>query len=119
MKMQIKMLCGLALSLFVATAATAKDYNIVDYGAIADGKTLNTNAIQQLIDRVSAEGGGRVIVPKGTFLTGGLQLKSNVDLYLEKGSVLLGSTNSADYRKLETPGRPYTEKQDDNRQCIS
>lgn len=116
MKMQIKMLCGLALSLFVATAATAKDYNIVDYGAIADGKTLNTNAIQQLIDRVSAEGGGRVIVPKGTFLTGGLQLKSNVDLYLEKGSVLLGSTNSADYRKLETPGRPYTEKQDDNAQ---
>lgn len=40
---------------------------------------LNTDAIQQLIDRASAEGGGRVIVPEGTFLTGGLQLKSNVD----------------------------------------
>lgn len=54
---------------------------------------LNTDAIQRLIDRASAEGGGRVIVPEGTFLTGGLQLKSNVDLHLEKGAVLLGSTN--------------------------
>lgn len=67
---------------------------------------LNTDAIQRLIDRASAEGGGRVIVPEGTFLTGGLQLKSNVDLHLEKGAVLLGSTNSADYKKLDTTGRP-------------
>lgn len=43
------------------------------------GEVLNTDAIQRLIDRASAEGGGRVIVPEGTFLTGGLQLKSNVD----------------------------------------
>lgn len=109
-------LCALLTGLLCAGTVSAADYNILRYGAKEGGKVLNTDAIQNLIDRVSAEGGGRVIVPKGTFLTGGLQLKSNVDLHLEKGAVLLGSTNSADYRKLETPGRPYTPKQDDNAQ---
>lgn len=116
MKNYVKRLCTLSIAFICASTIKAADYNIVDFGAKEGGKTLNTNVIQNLIDRVNAEGGGRVIVPRGTFLTGGLQLKSNVDLHLEKGAVLLGSTNSADYKKLETPGRPYTSKQDDNAQ---
>lgn len=116
MKKHFKWLLGLVAGLLSAGSMSAADYNIVTYGAKEGGEVLNTDAIQRLIDRASAEGGGRVIVPEGTFLTGGLQLKSNVDLHLEKGAVLLGSTNSADYKKLDTTGRPYTPKQDDNAQ---
>lgn len=116
MKKSLKGLCALLFGLLCAGSGNAADYNILDYGAKEGGEVLNTDAIQNLIDRVSAEGGGRVVVPEGTFLTGGLQLKSNVNLHLKKGAVLLGSTNAADYKKLETPGRPYTSKQDDNAQ---
>lgn len=74
---------------------TAK--SILDYGAKPGGKALNTKAIQQAINEASRAGGGLVYVPPGTFLTGGLELKSHVTLYLEAGSVLLGSTELADY----------------------
>lgn len=116
MKKYFKSIYLLSIAMLSVGSINAADYNILDYGAKEGGKIINTDAIQNLIDRVSAEGGGRVIVPKGVFLTGGLQLKSNVNLHLEKDAVLLGSTNSADYKKLETPGRPYTSKQDDNAQ---
>jgi hypothetical protein len=94
----------------------SREYNICDYGAIPNGKTLNTAIIQKVIDLASKNGGGKIVIPKGTFLTGGLELKSNVHLYLVKGSILLGSTNANHYKKLYTPNRPYTEKQDDNAQ---
>lgn len=106
----------LCLCILFATQLWAKDYNIADFGARAGGKVINTEIIQRLIDRASADGGGRVVVPEGTFLTGGLEMKSNVELHLVKGATLLGSTNADDYKKLQTPGRPYTEKQDDNAQ---
>ena len=48
----------------------AKDYLITDFGATGDGKTLNTISIQKAIDRCSAEGGGRVVIPNGIFVTG-------------------------------------------------
>lgn len=71
--------------------------SILDYGAVPDGKTLNTKAIQRAIDEVFQAGGGLVYAPPGTFLTGGLELKSRVTLYVEAGCVLLGSPNIADY----------------------
>lgn len=74
---------------------TAK--NILDYNAIPDGKTLNTKAIQRAIDEVFQAGGGLVYAPPGTFLIGGLELKSRVTLYVEAGCVLLGSPNLSDY----------------------
>ena len=75
-----------------------RDYNIVIQGkAVADGKTLNTTVIQQAIDKLSKKGGGRILFPKGTYLTGSLQLKTGVELYFEKEAVLLGSTNPDDY----------------------
>ena len=95
---------------------TKKTYNIVDYGAIADGKTLNTKAIQAAIDAANSSKGGKVIFPKGRFLTGSIEMKSDVNIYLEEGAVLLGSTNPDDYKAMETEGRPISPKGDDNSQ---
>jgi polygalacturonase len=71
--------------------------SILDSGAVPDGKTLNTRAIQRAIDEVFAAGGGLVYAPPGTFLIGGIELKSRVTLYLEAGCTLLGSTSIDDY----------------------
>ncbi len=90
-------LLTLLLSLFSLTQA--QDLNIVDYGAVGDGQTLNTSFIQKAIDQV-AKSGGRVIVPKGEFLTGSIILRSGVELHIEKGGYLLGSTNFDDYKSL-------------------
>ena len=70
--------------------------NILDYGAVADGQTDNTSAIQAAIDDC-AKGSGTVVVPRGTFLTGPIFLKSNINLHLEKDAVLLGVNTMADY----------------------
>lgn len=96
---------------------TKKVYNIIDYGAIADGKTINTEAIQAAIDAAhKRKKGGKVIFPKGTFLSGSIEMKSNVDVYLEEGAVLLGSINPNDYKAMDTGGRPSSPKNDDNSQ---
>lgn len=94
-----------------------KVFNVVDYGALADGKTLNTKAIQAAINAAhSNRNGGRVIFPKGNFLTGSIEMRSRVDIYLEEGATLLGSTNPEDYHPMETIGRPQSPKNDDNSQ---
>lgn len=71
--------------------------NILSYGAQGDGTFLNTQAIQAAIDDAHRRGGGTVVIPKGTFLSGSLVLKSGVELHLEEGAILLGSTNRFDY----------------------
>lgn len=91
-------------------------YNIVDYGAIADERTLNTKAIQAAIDAASNAKGGKVIFPQGKFLTGSIEIKSDVNIYLEEGAVLLGSTNPKDYKAIVVEGRPVSPKSDDNSQ---
>jgi polygalacturonase len=73
--------------------------SIIDFGAIPDGKTLNTTAIQSAIDDCFAKGGGKVIVPKGTFLTGTIVLKTGVNLHFTEGAILLGSSRREDYQK--------------------
>ena len=73
-------------------------FNIVDFGAIRDGKTLNTDAIQEAIDACTRAGGGQVYVPPGIYLTGTVFLKDNVILYLETGATLLGSSRIEDYK---------------------
>ena len=79
-----------------------KRYLITDYGAVGDGQTLNTKAIQALIERCAAEGGGVVVVPKGTFLTGAIFLKQGVNLQIEKDGVLQGTANPQDYPQVKT-----------------
>lgn len=71
--------------------------NILQFGAVGDGKFLNTSVLQKAIDTCSRKGGGKLVVPKGDFLTGTLYLKSNVHLYLEEGGVILGSPFKKDY----------------------
>ena len=74
-----------------------KDYLITKYGADASGKTLATDAIKKAIEDCNKNGGGRVVVPKGEFLTGAIHLKSNVNLYLSKDATLKFSMNPKDY----------------------
>lgn len=94
-----------------------KVYNIIDYGAVSDGKTLNTKAIQSAINAAhTKKKGGKVIFPKGTFLSGSIEMRSNVDLYFEEDAVLLGSTDPKDYKAMTTEGRPSSPKSDDNSQ---
>lgn len=80
----------------------AADVSIDAVGAVGDGTTLSTQAIQRAIDEASASGGGRVTVPEGVFHTGALDLKQGVELHLAAGAVLLGSTDLADYPRRNT-----------------
>jgi len=75
----------------------ARDFNITSYGAVADGKTDATEAVRKAIDACNKAGGGRVVVPAGTFLTGAVHLKSNVNLYLAEGATLKFSTDPEKY----------------------
>jgi polygalacturonase len=77
-----------------------RNFLITDYGAIADGKTLCTQAIARAIGACSKAGGGHVVVTKGEFLTGAIHLESNVDLHLSEGAVLKFSANPGDYLPL-------------------
>ena len=77
-----------------------KDYKITKYGAVADGKTLNTEAFKKAIAECSKNGGGRVVVPKGEYLTGAIHLKSNVNLHVSKGATVKFSTNPKDYMPI-------------------
>lgn len=72
------------------------DFQIDQHGAVADGKTLNTEAIQQTID-AAAVMGGRVVIGPGRWLTGSIELKSGVTLHLSENAVLLGSPDIDDY----------------------
>jgi polygalacturonase len=81
-----------------AGTADPATYIITDYGALGDGVTKCTAAIQNAVDAASATGGGTVLVPPGTFVSGTLWLKSNVHLHLDAGGVLKGSPAMSDYR---------------------
>lgn len=94
----------LSLALF---NCSAQDYNIKKFGAKADDKTINTKAIQAAIDVCSAKG-GRVVIPAGTYLSGTLYLKDNVNLYLMEGAVLKGSPEFKDYPDNLKPGGTKT-----------
>jgi polygalacturonase len=92
----------LALAMGMSTnVARATTLNIHDSGAIGDGVTLDTDALQKAIDTCSAQGGGTLVFPKGRYLTGTIEIKDNVTLHLDAQAVLLGSTNAADYRNLD------------------
>jgi polygalacturonase len=87
---------------FAKGNANVRRYNIAEYGAIADGKTLNTKTIQSIIDSCALNGAGTIVIPKGTFLTGSLFLKPGVNIEMLEGSVLKGSTNIKDYPVANT-----------------
>lgn len=75
----------------------ARTYPVEAYGAKAGGSTTNTSALQKAIDACSADGGGVVLLSKGDYVTGTIDLKSGVMLEISKESRLLASTNLADF----------------------
>ena len=77
-----------------------KTYNVLDFGAVADGTTDNTEAFKKAILTCSENGGGKVLVPIGKYVTGPIHLENNVNFHLEEGSEILFSTNPNDYLPL-------------------
>jgi polygalacturonase len=77
-----------------------KNYLITSFGAVADGSTDCSIAFREAINKCSKEGGGKVIVPEGTFLTGAIHLKSGVNLYISKGAIVKFSTDPSKYLPL-------------------
>ena len=88
----------LLFTLFTFTTLTASTYNVKKYGAVGDGKTLDTEAINKTIDEASANGGGTVYFPAGTYLTVSIHLKSNIALYLEQGARILAADPKKGYK---------------------
>ena len=99
MKKNLKTALVLLLCAVISLPAAAKDYLATDFGAKADGETLNTAVLQAAIDYISANGGGRLILRGGDFVSGSIYLKNDVTLHIEKDSRLLGSLNPWDYVK--------------------
>lgn len=95
-KMSLRFVVPLVALLSACFPLAAEDVSIVDCGAKADG-TKCTSAIAAAVERCVAFGGGRVIVPSGTWFTGRVLLASNVELYLDEGAVLEFSDDPADY----------------------
>ena len=84
------------------TTPAASTIYVNDFGAQSDTVTMNTRAIQQAIDACAAKGGGIVAFKPGTYVTGSLFIKSNVQLRIDKGVLLLGSQNLSDYPEMQT-----------------
>lgn len=72
-------------------------YNVCEFGVKGDGSTNNTQSIAEVIDLAASNGGGTVYFPAGEYVTGTIELKSNMTLYLDSGCVILGSENPEDY----------------------
>lgn len=77
--------------------SSKKIYSVNNYGAVSDTFTVNTASIQKAIDDCAAKGGGIVTFKPGTYVTGSIFIKSNVNLQIDKDVVLLGSQNFSDY----------------------
>ena len=77
-------------------------FNIIDFGAVGDGKTLCTEAFASAIDGLSKNGGGKLLVPSGVWFTGPIVLKSNINLHLDDGAVILFSGDDSLYSIVQT-----------------
>lgn len=102
-----------SLWLFSLSAeATTRTYNILDFGASHDTTVVHTDAINKAIETCSRDGGGKVIIPSGKYMSGTIFMKDNVDLYFENGAYLFASDNydhfpiqpKAAYRSLKDAG---------------
>lgn len=100
---------NLPFSSFSITVPTFKDkvYNIKDAGAVGDGVTKCTDAINSTIKKCSAEGGGTVLIPAGLWFTGPITMQSNVNLHLEGGALVTFSDDLADNPLTETGKGKY------------
>ena len=79
-------------------------YNVRDYGAVGDGKTLDSPAINRAIEECSKAGGGTVCLPAGTYLSGSIHLTSNINLLIDAGATILGAPQDM---KAYDPAEPF------------
>ena len=92
------LLVKIALLIFLSPVAMwAKDYNASLFGIKSDGITLNTKSIQKAIDFIHEKGGGKLDFSVGRYLTGTIRMKTNVQIELKEGAVLVGTTSIHDY----------------------
>ncbi len=95
---------GIEFEMPVVIEPTFPEYSvsITDFGAVDDGQTLNTDAFSKAIADVSEKGGGRVIIPRGLWLTGPIILKSNINIHAEAGALVIFSKNKDHYPLIES-----------------
>ncbi|WP_166444642.1 glycoside hydrolase family 28 protein [Dyadobacter bucti] len=88
----------LSANVFAQSSPAERIFNVRDFGATGDGKTLDTEAINKAIVTCAESGGGRVVVPEGNYLTGTILLKSNITLYLEENATIVGTLDIKQYK---------------------
>lgn len=84
----MKKLHLILVSVLISTFSQAMEYNVKDYGAKGDGKSIDSPAINKAIEAASAAGGGTVVFPAGEYLSYSVRLKDNIHLYLDNGAIL-------------------------------
>ena len=103
------LILGIVLFQFVGVEAfSSNTFNIKTYGAKGDGKTLNSVAINKAITACADKGGGTVIIPQGIYLTGTIEMKSHVSLYLEEGAISKGTSDLSAYKYFH-PEKEFVE----------
>ena len=106
-----KLLTSFLLICFAVGMSATGIYNVRDFGAKGDGQTLDSPAINAAIEAAVKDGGGQVLLPAGTYLSGSIRLKSNIDLHLSAGCTLLAAADR-DFRGKDIPGgRLYDESE--------
>ena len=90
------------MEVFGAPVIPNNTVNLKDFGAVGDGRTLCTDAFHKAMQALSKKGGGRLVVPEGVWLTGPLDLVSNLDLHLKSGAIILFSDDETLYPVIKT-----------------
>ncbi len=96
-------LTALFLALVLTLNLSAKEYKASLFGVKSEGITLNTKSIQKAIDYISENGGGKLVFYVGRYLTGTIQLKSNVIIELKEGAILVATSSIYDYYSAGGP----------------
>lgn len=109
-KILMAIVCFAVMNFSASILFAQSSFSVLDFGAVGDGLSLNTEAIQNTIDSCSSSGGGCIYFPPGNFISGTIILKDNVSLHLQKGAVLSGSANIEDYPELKTSYRYYSDE---------
>lgn len=97
MKRFLKPAAFFVAAIIGCVTGNAKDYVITQHGVLNDSTVVQTSKIQSVIDLAESEGGGTIVVPKGTYLTGGLFFKPGTKLRVEEGGCIKGSDDISDY----------------------
>jgi polygalacturonase len=98
-----RFVCQMLLAFFCVVAASAAPFNIRDFGAVGDGRTLDTDAINKAIGAASKAGGGTVLFPAGTYLSFSIRLTNNITLHLDQGCVLLAANPAEHHGRYDLP----------------